>query len=66
MFVQYFLSLLTKKMMGAKGILFLKKDGTWDTLGIPDNFFIQPVEEMPSFVEAHDSISDARKDAWWN
>jgi len=65
MFIHQFFALLTKKMMGVRGLIFLRKDGTWDTLGMPDNLFIQPVEDNPTFTQVHDSIPDNRKDAWW-
>lgn len=63
---EQFVNMLVQKISGARAFIVLKKDGTWDYTGMPEDLFPSYISQpMTGFAEEHDSIPDERKDAWW-
>jgi len=61
---QNFLNLLAMKITSAKAFIVLRKDGTWEYMGMPEDLFPNP-PDIEEEMQNHVLIPDDRIDAWW-
>lgn len=52
------------KITSAKAFIVLRKDGTWEYMGMPEDLFPNP-PDIEEEMQNHVLIPDDRIDAWW-